>query len=177
MRFGYTSLELTADARLDREVTFGGTTFRLDAQVASLLDLEYGGLGFAWQLLATGDGRVRLGPLIEARGLRGEAAIRSRLLDLIPLRAAEEFEVAFTSAGFVLDVEPTRRLHLHAQWKTTVETDDGDLTDLEAGLRYFPVDALAVTAGYRRLEIDFQDGDESFDLELDGPYLGALLRF
>ena len=177
VRLGYSSFDFTGDARLDRAVTFGDTTFQLDAQVGSLLELEYGGVGFAWQLLSTPDSRVRFGPLVEIRGLRGEAAISTELLGIVPLSAREEFELGFGAAGLVLDVEPSRRVHLWARWTASVETDEGDLTDAEAGMRFYLMDTLAITVGYRRIEIDAADGNDLFDLELDGPFFGGVLRF
>ena len=177
VRLEYASFEFGGDKRLDRTLSFGGETFRLDARVASLLDLEYGAVGIAWQVISTRDGRLRLGPLVEARGLRGEAGLSTSLLGIVPLSAREEFELGFGAAGLVLDIEPTRRLHLHARWSTSVGTDEGELTDSEAGLRFHALDMLAVAVGYRRIEIDFADGDELFDLELDGPFFGGVLRF
>ena len=177
VRLDYASFELGGDARLDRTITFSGSTFRLDALVTSRLDLEFGGLGLAWQLISTRDGRVRLGPLVEARGLRGEAGISTDILGVVPLSAREEFELGFAAAGAVLDIEPTPKLQFSARWTTAVQADQGDLTDVEASLRYFPLDVLALTVGYRRLEIDFADRDERFDLDLDGPFFGGVLRF
>ena len=177
VRLSYSSFDFAGDARLDRTVTFGDTTFQLDAQVASLLELEYGGVGLAWQPLSTADGRVRFGGLVEVRGLRGEAAISTELLGILPLSAREEFELAFGAAGVVLDVEPSRRVHVHARWTASVETDEGDLTDAEAAVRFYPTDTLAIAVGYRRIEIDAADGNDLFDLELDGPFFGGVLRF
>ena len=177
VRLAYSSFEFAGDAQLQRPVSFAGSTFQLDARVASVLNLEYGGVGLAWQFLSTGDGRVRFGPLVEATGLRGDAGISTNLLGLLPLSATQEFEVAFAAAGAVLDVEPTPKLHVYAEWKTTVDSEDGELTDTEAGVRFYPLDMLALTIGYRRLEIDAADGDELFDLELDGPFFGGVLRF
>lgn len=177
LRLAYSSFDFAGDGRLDRTVSFGGTTFDIDARVASLLELEAGRVGLAWQFLSTGDGRVRIGPLVEARGFRGTAEIRTNILGLLPLAATEEFELAFGAAGLVLDAEPTRKLHLYAEWTTAVSTDEGDLTDIEAGLRYYPLDVLGLTVGYRRLEIEAADNNEMFNLELDGPYFGAVLRF
>jgi hypothetical protein len=177
VRLSFSALDFAADAQLQQAVTFGGTTFALDASVTSRLQLDYGGVGFAWQPLSSADGRFRLGPLVEARGIRGEAEIRALIAGIVPLGAREEFELGFAAAGLVLDLEPTRKLHLHVEWKTAVGIDEGDLTDAEVGLRYYPLEALALTAGYRRLELDSRDSDELFDLELDGPFFGAVLRF
>ncbi len=177
VRLDYSDFDYAGDAQLDREVSFAGTTFQLDARVASMLELEYGGLGIAWQFLSPAGGRFRLGPLVEARGLRGTAGISTDVLGILPLSATEEFELAFAAAGIVLDFEPSAKVHVYAEWTTSVESDDGDLTDVEAGLRFYALDMLALTIGYRRLEIDAMDGNEMFDLELDGPFFGGVLRF
>lgn len=177
VRLGYASFDFAASAQLNRTVTFAGTTFDVDAQVASVLQLDYGRLGVAWQFLSSRDGRLRIGPVIEARGLRGDAGITADVLGLAQIGAREEFEAAFAAAGAVLDVEPTERLHVYAEWTTTIESDNGDLTDAEAAVRYYPFDVLGLAVGYRRLEIDAFDGDELFELELDGPFFGGVLRF
>ncbi len=177
LRLEYASFDFGGDAVLQRSVTFAGTTFDLDAQVSSSLQLDYGGIGFAWQFLSTGDGRTRLGPLIEARGLRGSASIRADLAGLLQASASDDFELGFGAAGLLLDVEPSRRIHAYARWTRSVDTGDGTLTDAEAGLRFYPIEALALTVGYRRLEVDFADGGETFDLELDGPFFGGVLSF
>lgn len=177
LRLEYASFDFGGDAVLQRSVTFAGTTFDVAAQISSSLRLDYGGIGFAWQFVSTGDGRTRLGPLIEARGLRGTAAIQADLQGLIQASASDDFELAFAAAGLLLDVEPSRRFHAYARWTRSVDSGEGTLTDAEAGLRFYPIDALAVGIGYRRLEIDFVEGGEMFDLELDGPFFGGVLTF
>jgi hypothetical protein len=177
VRLSYLLLDFAGDAQLNRAISFAGTTFQLEAQVASLIELEYGGVGMAWQPVSTSDGRFRLGPLVEARGIRGEAAISTDILGILPLSAAEEFELAFVAAGLALDAEASEKLHVYAEWTTTVESDDGELTGAEAGLRVYPVEVLALTLGYRRLEIDAAGDTEQINLELDGPFFGAVLRF
>lgn len=177
VRLDWAGLDFSATALLERSVTFAGTTFQLDAQVSSVLEMDYGGLGFAWQPVSTRDGRLRLGPLVEARGMRGEASLRADLLGILPLSAREEFEVAFGAAGALLDAEPTRKLHFSLRWVASIGADEGNLTDLEAAVRFLPTAALAITVGYRRVEIDATEGDDLLDLELDGPFFGGVLRF
>ena len=177
LRLSYSTFDFTGNAQLDRTVSFGGTDFQVEALVESTLSLDYGGIGLAWQFLSTADGRTRLGPLVEARGLRGDAGIRTDIQGLVSLSASEELELAFAAAGLVLDVEPSPKVHLQAEWKVAVEADEGDLTDYQASLSYRPLGVLALRVGYRAVEIDFDDGDETYDLELDGPFFGAVLRF
>lgn len=177
IRLAYAGVEFDGNALLDRTLSFAGTTFRLDAEVTSMVELELGSLGLAWQPLSNRDGSLRLGPLIEAHGLRATASIATTLLGLAPLSAREEVEAGIAAAGLVLDIEPSRRFHVYAEWTTSVQGDEADLTDFEVGLHYRPFAALALSIGYRRLELGASDADELVDLELDGPFLGAVLNF
>lgn len=177
LRLGYTSLSFDGDEVLERTITFAGSTFRVSSRVASALDLEYARFGFAWQFLSDRDGRFRFGPLVEAKGFRGEAAMTATGLTILPLTASEEFEVAFGAAGVVLDVEPSRKLAVFAEWTTLVGADEGDLTDAEAGVRYRPLRPLALSAGYRKIDIDVDDRDDLLRLDLDGLFFGVRLEF
>ena len=177
VRLGWASLGFTGEAELEESVTFGGQTFLLNSVVASSLDFDYARADFAWQFLANGDATVRFGPMVGARGLRGDATLSTNLLGVLPLSVSESFEFGFGAAGVVLDVEPSRKIHLYAEWSTLVTSDEGDLTDLEAAVRYYPLDRLAVTAGYRAIAIDVREGDDLLDVDLDGPFFGIVLRF
>lgn len=177
VRFGYADFSFAGDIQLDRTLEFGGQAFRLDSRVLSALELEYGRLGFAWQFLSNPAGTVRFGPLVEVKGFRGSATLNTVLLDVLPVSAREEFEVAFGAAGVALDVEPSRRLAVFAEWTTLVGADEGDLTDAEAGVRYRPIPLLALVAGYRKIEIDADERGDLLRLDLDGVFFGARLGF
>ncbi len=177
LRLGYTSLSFEGDTVLDRTIRFAGSEFRVTLPVASRLELEYARLGFAWQFLSDASGRYRLGPVVEVKAFRGDASITATGLTVLPLTASEEFEVAFGAAGLALDLEPTRKLHVTAEWTTLVGADEGDLTDLEVAVRYFVTRKLAVTLGQRQIEIDAEDGGDLLALDVDGTFIGAVLRF
>jgi len=49
--------------------------------------------------------------------------------------------------------------------------------DGSVGLSFHPIDKLAITAGYRRIHLDVSDDDDSANIKLDGPTIGAKLRF
>lgn len=51
----------------------------------------------------------------------------------------------------------------------------GHLYDLEAGVRYNPLDLLSISLGYRKIHAKLKHGDDSGTLDIDGPYAG--LRF
>ncbi len=177
VRLAYASFSFASDAQLDRTLEFSGQTFQLDSRVLSAFELDYGRLGFAWQFLSNPKGSVRFGPLVEIKGFRGDATLSTTLLDVLPVTAREEFEVAFGAAGVVLDVEPSRKLAVFAEWTTLVGADEGDLTDAEAGVRYRPLRPLALSAGYRKIDIDVDDRDDLLRLDLDGLFFGVRLEF
>lgn len=51
----------------------------------------------------------------------------------------------------------------------------GHYYDLEAGLRYNPLDLLSISVGYRRINIKLEHRNDSGEATLNGPYAG--LRF
>lgn len=177
VRLAYADFPFAGAGRIQRTINFGGQTFQLDSQVTSSLDLDYGRLGFAWQFLSPPGSKVRFGPLLEVKGLRGTAGLAAEVPGIVRVEATEEFEVAFGAAGVVLDVEPSRKVHIYAEWTTLVGADEGDLTDAEAGVRFYVLDVLGLTAGYRSIEIDAEDGGDVLRLDVDGIFFGAVLRF
>lgn len=176
LRLAWLPLSFAGEEIVSRTITFFGRDFTVSRRVLSELELDYGRLGFAWQFLSTRDGRYRIGPLIEAKGFRGEATLSA---PDPPLAVTEsgEFETAFASAGLVADLEPSERLHLFAEASVLVDTNDGDLLDAEGGVRFYPLDWLAIVGGYRILEVDAGDGDERLDIEIEGAFFGLALRF
>ena len=53
----------------------------------------------------------------------------------------------------------------------------GFILDDLATLNYRLRDWLWLRAGYRHLEVDYEDGDFSYDVEMSGPIVGAGMRF
>lgn len=176
--FAWQRLEFAGDEVLTRTIEFAGQEFTLSTRIVSLLDLDYGRAGFAWQFLGSGDGRLRFGPLVEVKAFRGEASLAAPdVLQLLLLEATEEFEAAVGAAGAALDLEPSERLHLFAEATVVVAADEGDATDVEAGLRFLFADSLALVGGYRRFSVDAEEDDDTFDLDIDGAFAGVQLRF
>ena len=48
----------------------------------------------------------------------------------------------------------------------------GHYYDLEAGLRYSPLEILGITVGYRRVEVKLKHNDDSAKMTMNGPYAG-----
>jgi outer membrane protein len=58
-----------------------------------------------------------------------------------------------------------------------ISYDDNKMRDVRAVVGWQPVDLLAIEAGYQQLSLEFDDGDLAGDLEFDGPFVAASLRF
>ncbi len=158
--------------------TITGTVGAIEVmpRVRTDLDLDYGRLAFAWQFLSSKDGRFRLGPMIEAKGFQGEATVA---VDnpIVPLVRTTDFETGLPSAGLMLDLEPSNKVHVFAEASVLVDTGEGDLTDAEAGLRFFVTPAFALTAGYRRIDIDIEDRSDVIEIEIGSVFVGGAVRF
>jgi hypothetical protein len=175
IRFGWLPVTLSGDEVVTRTLNFMGTDFDISTRVESELEIEYGRVGFAWQFLSSKDRRFRLGPLVEAKGLRGTATLSAPDIPT-PLTESEEFESAFASAGILLDLEPSDRFHIFAESSVLIDDSQGDLVDTEIGIRFFPLERLAIIAGFRTLEIDAEDDDDLLELDLEAAFFGISLH-
>jgi hypothetical protein len=175
-RVGWTPLTLTGEQVVSRTIVFLGREFDISSRVLSELELDYGRLGFAWQFLSTRDGRFRIGPLVEAKAFRGTATLSAPDL-AVPATESAEFEVAFASAGLILDLEASDRLHIFAEGSVLLDESEGELNEIEVGVRFFATKALAIVAGVRQLEIDATDRDDLLQMDLEGAFAGLSLRF
>ncbi len=175
LRAAVMPLSYSGSSNLVRTIEFAGQSFQIDTRLLSDLNLDYGRLGLAWQFGA-GDGAFRLGPIVEAKGFRGDAQLSAPEF-LIPLSASEEFEAAFASAGLALDLEPTEKIHIFAEATVSIDTAEGDFTDAEVGVSYRPTAILGVTGGYRLIDVRVDDGDDYLEFDIEGLFLGLELRF
>ncbi len=175
VRFGLLPISFSGDLVANQTITFGGQTFEISERIVSALDLDYLRAGFAWQFLSSGDGRFRAGPLVEVKAFDGSASLTAPDL-LIPITVSETFEAAFGSAGIAVDLEPTDRVHVFGEYTALVASDEGDQSDFEVGVQVRIWEALYAFAGVRTMEIQFEDGDDFIDFELDAAFFGVALR-
>jgi len=176
IRYDFAGLSFTGDKVIERSIEFAGETFDLSAQVASELELDYSRLSWTWQFIYTGDGKFRLGPLVEALRFDGQAALRTTVL-IFPLEAIETVDETFGAVGLALDIVPNEQFRFSAEAAIITTTDYGDLTDFEASVRYSPTEYLGLLAGYRNLEIDARDEDDYLKLTIDGFFAGLAIRY
>jgi hypothetical protein len=175
VRVAYVPLDLEGDQVQSQRIEFGGEVFDVNVRVVSGLDLDYGRLHVGWMFRTASD-RLRVGPMIGAAGLRGDASLGTPDLP-IPVTASEDFEGGFASLGLLVEVAPISRLELFGEFSQLVGVDAGDITDLEVGARVRLVGELRLVAAVRTLSIDFEQDDDRLEADLEGLSLGLSLRF
>lgn len=175
LRGRYQELEAAGAQATDFGFDVGGINLDLAVDTATTLDFEYAGVALGWQYV-TPSGAVRIGPFVEAKGVRGNASI---LLSALGESAgfAEDFEAGFASAGALLEIRPTPQLRIFAEVSVLVEDIDADLTDAEIGFHWFVNDTFGVGLGYRLFEIDGTIDGVPLKLEYEGGFATLLLEF
>ena len=174
-RVAYARMDLSGDARVERDFEFDGIVFPIGIQVESSLNIDYARFAAAW-LFPLGED-FRIGPIVEAKGLYADASIVGRLLSLEIRRGEKDFAAGFGSAGLILDYKPIPTLHLFAEGTIDVGVSEGGATDIELGIKFFPLKLLSVSGGYRVINIEYSDDPDYAEVDLSGFFLGASVRF
>ena len=175
-RVAYTPLSFSGDAEVEEEFEFGGQVFPIRVQVLTDLTIDYGRFAAAW-LFPLGSDDFRLGPIVEAKGFYGDASLTGRVLVIDLITASEDFAAGFGSAGVIMDFKPIPTLHLFAEGTVDVGVTDGAATDVELGIKFFPMKLFSISGGYRYIKIEYNDEPDFAEIELSGFFLGASLRF
>ena len=164
VRLNYTKIEQSGSG----EISTGFDV--VNGQVDSDLDLTQFDVTLYYEVL---DNWVNLDLGLTARSLDGELTIREQLsgtesrtdIDAVVPMAflAARFDLPFTGAsvggqanGISFDGDSVYDVNVYGQYELSV---------------------VSLRAGYRQISIDFEDGDDRLDVELDGPFLSAGLVF
>lgn len=154
---------------------FLGITLPIEGEATSSVDFDYGRLALGWQFV-TPKKTLRIGPFVEAKGLSGDlvAAVDSIL---ITDSVSESFAVAFPSVGALLEVQPLEKLQIFAEASFEVGYEDADMMDAELGVRFYPIHMVGVGGGYRLMALDGTVDNVRLDVDWDGFFVSAVLRF
>lgn len=175
IRFGYMPMSFGGDASISEEIEFGGFVFPVAFDVASQLDLDYGRVGIGW-LVKAGE-NFRIGPILEFKAVRAEAELVGRVLAIPLISARESQDAGFASIGVGFDARPIPTLHIVGEVGYSPGLEYGEMLEAELGIKFSPIKVLSVFGGYRLIDLDLEVDDDTLDLEISGPYVGASLTF
>ncbi len=174
LRARYQTLSSAGTQDLDFNFELPGGDIPVAVGLSSFLEFDYGGVALGWQF-RNAPGKWRIGPFVEAKGVRGSTGIDVSLLGQTE-GVTTDFEGGILSYGALVEVMPSSRLQLFAEMSVSAE-DDVDLNDMEIGLRFFPTPRVGLGLGYRVLEIEGTVDDVPLSLEYEGAFGSLLLTY
>jgi len=171
IKISLTDIDTEADGRLSKTVVFGNKTFNVNENVSSEFKLDQIDFTLYYRILdnvANFDLGLNV-KYIDAKGtIRGETT-GSESNDI-------SAPVPMVYAGVGVDL-PFSGLSISADG-SVIGYQDSTFYDYTIRANYTTPWRRGIDDGYRALKLDLDDFDDSFaDIEFDGPYAGAYLKF
>ncbi len=173
-RIGYLPLSFDGDRTVTRDIIFGGTTFTATVdRVLTDLDVKILQAGYEFDFLKTPVGY--LGVLFEIHYFDVQAHLRT------VTSAKDErvdFKLPLPAVGLAFRAYPiTQILSVGAEVVGVTIGSRGHYLDGEASVTLSPWPFVEITGGYRVINLHGEEGDDSFDLLLHGPFASLTVRF
>ena len=181
-------LKMTYDeaAVLQRAIVVGGRTFNVAANATADLEWDLWTLGYERDFVKTD--RALIGLIAEVNFNHVVADLSATSSGITATSLTDE-KVPFPALGAIARVYPHKAVGITVEWtgfkmpgflaKKLTDTDNGaahmknlDIYVTGSITRYF-----GIQGGYRALSADYLLDTESGDLEMKGPYFGAMIRF
>lgn len=104
-QFVFSRFNYQADKILERDIRFAGETFPAGTRAAGDLDVNYMRIGWTSQFINMEGGRIKFGPLLEAKGFWGEVGVEGESLG-VSIKESKTFSIWLPSVGLALDIQP-----------------------------------------------------------------------
>jgi hypothetical protein len=186
LRLSHVKMLYDEAAVLQRAVVVGGRTFNVAANATAELEWDLWKIGYEKDFVKTD--RALLGFIAEVNFNHVVANLAATSSGITASSLTDE-KVPFPALGAIARVYPHKAVGITAEWtgfkmpgfiaNKLTDTDNGaahmknfDISVTGSFTRYF-----GVQGGYRALSADYLLDDDSGDLEMTGPYFGAMIRF
>lgn len=161
---------------LDNTLRFGGRTFDANSELKSKSDFDYIKLTYGHDLLSVMGNGVGWNAGIATMHWKGEVSGSS--YGYHESRSKEYWApVPMIGIDAHAQIPTLSSLKFYASISGLPLGGFGHFYDFEAGIRYFPIEVLGISAGYRRIDIHLEHDDDYGDLTLNGPYAGLRYEF
>ncbi|MEW6009070.1 MAG: hypothetical protein AB1629_05520 [Candidatus Omnitrophota bacterium] len=174
LRLAYTQVNYSGDQSIARTVEFKGQSYTAGTRVESDLDIQYLRCGWIWQFVNLADDRIKVGSIIEAKGLMAGVSLKAPTLSLSD---SEEILGFLPSAGIVLDIQPIKKINLFAEVSGIGAGELGYFFDAEAGIKILAWDNFSIAGGYRLIDIKAENDPDFAKVEIGGPFVSATVKF
>ena len=174
IRLSYFQVGYDGENTLEKTITFRGREFTAGTTIQSSGDIKDLKLGWAWQFINLADGKIRLGPLVEA----GVAWVDYSVKDTTtPLKTEKSYTVPVAAIGFAFNVAPWKWMDGFLDLSGLYAGKYGHTLNVEGGLKIISIKNVSVLAGYRYSDLKYENSPDFVKLRLTGPFVGATLRF
>jgi hypothetical protein len=172
LRFVYLPIEFDGDTVLDVPISFGGTTFDVADRVKSYARLDTYELSYRYDIYL---GKwATLSPLVQLSLVDGRVEVNDETLGV---DSDESQLVPVPALGLHAEVYPLARVGVFGEGKAFTIGNEGTMWDVQGGLNLHLIRHLHLTASYRVVDYNVDYLDVEVDTRIQGPYVGATLRF
>ena len=186
LRVSKVAFKYEESAVLQRTIVFGGRTFNVSADATADLSWDLYRIGYEYDF-ATGDAGY-VGFIAEVKYNHVIADVRASNATA-SATSLTDLKVTVPQLGIVGRGYPHKNVSITAEFTgfkmpgfirdrfTDAETFEANFKDFEIYGNVSISRHFGVQGGYRSLAADYLVDDESGDLEMKGPYFGAVVRF
>jgi hypothetical protein len=186
MRISRVPFKYEETAVLQNPVVFAGRTFPAGTEVTADLKWDLWRFGYEYDFVAGDGGYFGFIAELKQNDIQADLRLSSSPASGVPLT---DLNIAAPQLGVVGRVYPHRNVSITAEFTGFklpgwIREKFTDAEEFEASFKDFEIYATAsitryfgIQGGYRSLTADYVQDDESGDLEMKGPYFGALVRF
>ncbi len=186
LRVSHVNMVYNEAAVLQRTIVIGGRTFNVNANATADLQWEVWKIGYERDFVATD--RAVFGIIAEVNFNHVVADVRASSGATVAASLTDE-KVPVPALGVIGRVYPHKNVSITAEFtgfkmpgflaSKFLDSDDADanLKDFDIYVTGSITRFFGIQGGYRSLLADYLLEDSSGDLEMKGPYVGALIRF
>jgi hypothetical protein len=174
-RFSYVPAKYDAETVITRTITVSGRTLTIGAPASTDVTWDLLHFGYQWDFVSMEKGSV--GVIGELKYQKMKAEVNSPLLTSA---ATTEQKAPVPTIGVAFRATPIPIVAVGGEF-AGLKVSGGDF---DAKLFDFDINGLVsfgpyigVQGGYRAVTIDYDIDEDTGDLKLKGPYIGAVLRF
>jgi outer membrane protein len=175
LRVGYTQLNFDGEKVLTQTVVFNGTTFSVDNNVISALDLKMldGEVQYDFLRPDVGVAGFNLGLLLKVKYVDGKVELHTASQAAIPkdFKAPIPMIGAAAGIGFLKDMV---RVDARA---AGIAYSGNHLYDADAYASIAPLPFVRIQGGYRFIDLKIDKDGTLASFKLSGPYVGAQFSF
>ena len=174
IRVGYAQLDFDGDKQLTQTVVFNGTTYSVNDNVISSLDLKMidGEVQYDFLRPDVGVAGFNLGLLLKVKYVDGKVELRnSATTESKDFKAPIPMIGAAAGVGFLKDM-----VRVDARASGVVYSGN-HLYDADAYASFAPLPFLRIQGGYRYIDLKIDKDGTLASFKLKGPYVGAQLSF